>query len=329
MKWLMMALMAVGSVNVFADSNLISGDMQSICEKAHIPLGNGNFKTVDTVVAQGEKLSFISHYSVEKDSNFITALDNQSGKVLFSVFLEGFKVADMEVRNEELWAVTNDGFKASELVRLSFFDGQVEAIKKYPTHNLSVEPEKYNKAYGLSVDEKSVYIAHGGLGIVRFDIQDEKPIEHINPDVNPGNSHRSYTTDLIVINDKLYLGMDNITYDFNSKTRAFEGYAILNKSDFKLVKRIPINQKREALFEPKLFYNKAKNEMIMSTWYLHFTNKLDKLEKSNLFVPERRIYRYKKGKPIGLASVKNGQITGCFRDDNELPAQSFAHTQKL
>lgn len=323
------AVLLLGLSAQAKDLPILNGAMKTICEAAYLPLSNGNFKTVNTVLKRGKKLSFISHYGLEKDSNFITALDNNNGQPLFSIYTEGFRVVDMEITENSLWAVANSYTKETKLYRIDFFEDQAISIKNYPTHNLQADLGKYDKAYGLSSDDKFVYIAHGGIGLVKFDIKNEKPIDHIKSELNPGTSHRSYITDALVVRDKIFVGADNITYNFSNKTRAFEGYAILDRETLKLTKRIPINQKREALFEPKLFHNKSKDQIVMSTLHLHFVNRISSLSKSKIFVPEMRIFRYQKGKPIGLSDVTDSMITGCFKDDKELPPQFFPHSEKF
>jgi hypothetical protein len=327
MKFIRLLAVLLFSCGLFAESKIISGDLNKVCEKALFDLGNNNFKTVSTVFSQGKFISAVSTYGLEKDSNMLVFLDNNTGKSLFSLYMEDYRASDIKIEDNAAWIVANKlHAKDSRLYKVDFEKTQVMGIEHFPTHNETTELGKFDKAYGIDSDENFVYIAHGGLGLVSFSKEHLKPVKLRALGLNPNTSHRSYITDILVYEDKILMGADNITYDFNNKTRAFEGYAVLNRADQKLLKKIPINQKREALFEPKLFL--SGSDIVMKTMHLHFVNKAKDLLAADMFTPQKRIYRYTRGKPIGESFTVDGKILGCFKDDKNMPPRTFASSHK-
>ena len=297
------------------------GGVQRLCERAYIDLGGGNFRMYPSVVAVDNNIVAVSTYGQELGTHQLWLMGRQHGELWQAIDFAKDKIVDLEFSQQELWVLTNDPKHRSRLHRLDL--RQLPQIEKqsFPTIHLDIEWTTYSRAYGLGSDDDFVYIAHGNQGLVKFSKAWEKPTELFTNQVNPAGQQISYMTDVVVHDERVFAVWDNQTYDFGRQQRAFEGYQIFSKAGQSL-RLLAIEQRREALFEPKLFIDQG--QMVMSTWTLHFVNPIEELLSRKSFQPRQRIYQYDGYKPIGLPFVKEGSIWGCFKDERELPPRSLA-----
>lgn len=161
----------------------------------------------------------------------------------------------------------------------------------------------------LEVTEDKIYIAHGSLGLVVLKTEDGEVLHEKKFELPHSNSHISRATGIALQADRIYLAYDNVTYDFNSKKRAFEGLLI---SDLQLnrLKTTSIKVKREALHEPSL--DIIDGMLVSQNLTNIYVYKMNNLMKDKWFWPRKRLYNFDGFNFLGNPYLENGLIKGCF-----------------
>lgn len=210
-----------------------------------------------------------------------------------------------------------------KIVDLQFIDGQfyilhTNKISIYD-QEFSLEDEivlKLNNSSvhdlptSLAISQEKIYVGHGEhqlLVINKNDLTQEKyqyPLPH-------AKSQRSKVTGLVIHESNLIMLLDNITYDFSTNKRAFEGVLVIALNDLKSAKPISIRQEVEAHHEGSLFISGGK----LYSQHLHIVFELDikKLLTGKYFYPQRRLFNFDGKNIYGRATVINKNIVGCFR----------------
>lgn len=311
---IMLSILAFGSL-AQANINLPTEKemFQKVCSQSILEYASGSFHTSQNIyyIHPQTKVKMIAR-SLGTDDSDLHIMTEQFG--LVSIMMRE-PILDFEAIGNFVWAISKTTLYKIDLSRF-------RVVAEFPNQIETQNPEKYEVAYGLTTFENKVFIANGSLGISVFDTKSEKFIQHLKPGLKqPNPKHISYATDVIVSQNKLIVIYDNATYDFVGKMRAYEGFAIYNIQSGLLEKLIPVDQKREAIFEPKLMID--QNKVILSSMHLFFENQISNLLSSSMYNPQRRIYQYPNGKPLGTGFISNSQLFACFITADEYGKNSI------
>jgi hypothetical protein len=213
------------------------------------------------------------------------------------------KVNDFIVTEKNIWALTD-----SELLQVSLENNEVTS--SYPTTFGILGDSKYEVAKTITKNNHLLYISNGEKSLTVFDTNLLKLINEKKLSLPQEGNHRSWITGLSLFEGKLYAGIDNITYNFSTKKRALEGIAIYDAKTLERLHIVSIRQNLEAYHEPKLFtYN---GSIISNNLFLYFFNDAKKLLKQKKITPQRRLYRFNSGEPIGTLAPYKDSFIGCF-----------------
>lgn len=174
---------------------------------------------------------------------------------------------------------------------------------------------KYRGARGLYLTDSSIFIAHGIYGIIELDRYSLEHLRILNPSVpQPNDAHISMVTDIEGKDGKLYATLDNVTIGPGPDERAFEGLIIYDHLNDKMIRVIPVNQRKEAYHMSTL--TMLEDELIISNLHLNFRHKLSKLATDRTMRPFQRLWRYPQGSLKGHPYITNTKIYGCFENFN-------------
>ena len=227
------------------------------------------------------------------------------------------KINDFTVTSETIWAITNHS-----LLKIDIESGDI--LKEFPTSLEAVKSTKYEVAKAMTQKDHLLYIANGERSIALFDPQLEKIVNEKRLELPQENAQRSWATGISIAQDYLYLGIDNITYNFSTKKRAFEGIAIYNRFTLERVHIVSVRQNLEAYHMPRLFT--YKNSIISNNLFLYFFNDAQKLLKQKKITPQRRMYQFSAGKPFGTLTPYGDHFIGCFNSESRSRA-TFARQE--
>jgi hypothetical protein len=217
-----------------------------------------------------------------------------------------FKIMDMKEVGDKIYILQPQHFMVLNSSTLA-----LEALHK-TTHQF-IE-KKHQIAREFEIIGESVYIAHGSFGLVVLNKNTGLITKEAVFDLPHAKNHLSSATGIAVAKDRIYMAYDNVTYDFNTKKRAFEGLLILDHELNKL-KAIPIKQNREALHEPSLsIIDGDLYSQNLEHIYVYSTKKIMRAKK---FWPKKRLFRFFDGarlmsKPI----IEKDKLKGCFSKYN-------------
>ena len=224
------------------------------------------------------------------------------------------RITDIELIEDKIFILTMDKFISLNLNDLSK-DFEFRTLPK----NMNYKRHSYAK--GFSFDESFFYIAHGEYGVIKTSRIDFLNKKILNPAVpQSSNSQRSMITDVAGNNTNLFFVYDNITS--SSKNKAFEGMVILKKMNDKLEKIIPLNQKKEGYYLPKIKI--TSTQIIMQNLYLIFKYDLNKIKQNRFLNPSQRIWNIENGKFTHRALVLDNLIAGCIKDNHTFKTSSVA-----
>mgnify|MGYP000082502772 CR=1 FL=1 len=233
---------------------------------------------------------------------------NLSNKSLIKEFSLNIKVNDFEIMGENLWVLSN-----RELHKVDLELGKV--IESFPTsYNDYQDATKYEIAKAITKKDHLLFIANGERSLTVFDTQLLKLVDEKIFDLPQKGKHRSWATGLSIHNGKIFVGVDNITYNFSNKTRALEGIAIYDLETLKRDHIVTIRQNLEAYHEPRLFT--YKGSIISNNLFLYFFNDAKKLLTQKKITPQRRLYKFDSGEPVGSLMPYGNSFLGCFSNQS-------------
>lgn len=230
-------------------------------------------------------------------------LDTKKRTDEFSIDL---KINDFVIIDHTIWAVSN-----RELHQISLETNEV--IESYPTSYTDLPlSSKYERAKAITKSGDLLYIANGERSLAVFDTSLLKLVNERKLSLPQVGTHRSWVTGLSIFEGKIYVGIDNITYNFSTKKRALEGIAIYDVNSLERLHIVSIRQNLEAYHEPKLFT--YKGSIISNNLFLYFFNDAKRLLKQKKITPQRRLYKFEAGVPIGTLTPYGDSFIGCFSD---------------
>lgn len=210
------------------------------------------------------------------------------------------KIIDLKVFNDKIYVLHEDkvSIYTKEFILLNQISIKMSIFSK---HDLPTSFELH---------ENKIYIGHGERGLVVINIDDESQEIYSYP-LPHASTQRSKITGIAIHGQFLIMLFDNITYDFNTDKRAFEGVVISSFDNLKSGHAISIRQDREAHHEGNLYISGNK----LYSQHLHILFELDikKLLNGKYFYPQRRLFNFEDQYIYGRATVINKNVIGCFR----------------
>ncbi|EQC51568.1 hypothetical protein [Bacteriovorax sp. DB6_IX] len=174
--------------------------------------------------------------------------------------------------------------------------------------------KKHQIAREFEVLGDQIFIAHGSFGLSVLDKKTGEITKEAIFNLPHGPNQISQATGIAISKEHIYLSYDNVTYNFGTKKRAFEGLLVLDHELNKL-KALSIKQNREALHEPSLSIVDGKlYSQNLGHIYVYPTKNILKAKN---FWPKRRLFKFNNesqllGKPI----IKKDKLKGCFSKYN-------------
>lgn len=304
MRFLLVILL--GSLSSFSSiaSNLESifesEAMNLVCQKTARFTSRGSLEMLKVVNAD-EKFIY---FALRGANNGELLIVNQADMSQKSIKFEN-KIQNIQIVNEEILLLTTN-----ELFVINKNDHSL--ILKTPTLPLGMSSARYSRPYGVYKYKNIYYIAHGKFGIIPFDSTQMKHLPAIIPVApQPIPQMISIVTDIVGINEEVYLGFDNLS--LHSSKRAFEGVMIFNLETMQEERSIPL--KKEAYHMPNLTID--NEELVVSNFNLNFRHKLSSLKRDKYMKPVKRIWKYPLGSLIGRGIIKDKKIYGCFKNRSQ------------
>lgn len=186
--------------------------------------------------------------------------------------------------------------------------GDYEFITSFPSTNQTIS-KKHETAQDMAILNNKLYIAHGSLGIIKIDLQSNSIESTHFFDLPHETGQLSTATGIDTDSRRIYVMLDNVTYNFSTKKRAYEGLVILDEN-LNQERVVPIRQNREALHMPKAIIS---GEYLVSRnlQNLYFY-KLGNIDRVKTLWPKRRLYDFA---GVDLKSnpwITNNKVYGCF-----------------
>ena len=305
MKSLLLLSLISSTVNATTlDHFFTTETAQGYCDKAQQTDGNMSKTFLKKIESGAEKVLFLyssGGYSIITVSDF-------AGEMTSEIRIKQ-TVNDIKVSGNNLIVLSNTDIIIYDLETL-------KEIRSSRTLDEGQQYSKYNKAYEAYIDNDSLYIAHGEAGVIKYELSTLTKLAVINPKFKqPTTALRSLVSGVAGTGSYLYLGVDNVNYDFGRDKRAFEGIGIYNLKMKKLEKSISVNQRQEAYHMPSL--QVVGSDLWINNLHLYFQHDLKKLHKTKRYLnPDLRVYSYTPGYLVGRALLKGKTFYGCFFDRN-------------
>lgn len=305
MKSLLLLSLISSAVNATTlDHFFTTETAQNYCEKAQQREGNRAKTLLKKIESNANKVLFLyssGGYSIITISDF-----NGEGTSEIRVKQT---VNDIKVSGNDLVVVSDTNIILYDLETL-------KEVRTRRTLDEGQQYSKYNKAYEAYIHNDDLYIAHGEAGVIKYELSTLAKLTIINPKFKqPTTALRSLISGVTGNGTYLYLGVDNVNYDFGRDKRAFEGIGIYNLKMNKLEKAISVNQNQEAYHLPSLQI--VGSDLWINNLHLYFQHDLKKLHKTKRYLnPDLRVYSYTPGYLVGRALLKGKAFYGCFFDRN-------------
>jgi WD40 repeat protein len=240
-------------------------------------------------------------------SGEIRSFDLKTNKLITTLNIEK-RINDFEVLGNTLWAISNN-----ELHMIDLSSGQV--MGSFPTSYDDLEMNsKYEVAKAITSKDHLLYIVNGEKSLAIFDTDLLKITKERKFSLPQKGNHRSWATGISIFGDKLYVGVDNITYNFSTKKRALEGIVIYDIETLNRDHIVSVRQNLEAYHMPRLFT--YKGSIISNNLFLYFFNDAKKLLKQKKITPQRRLYQFDSGEPVGSLAPYGNTFVGCFSNQS-------------
>lgn len=242
----------------------------------------------------------------------VVIIDLQTWKERLLFFED--KITDLELAEDKIFVLTKDKF-----ISINLHDFSLDFEFRTLPENMKYKRHSY--ATGFSLDETNIYIAHGEYGVVKTSRKNFSDKMILNPAVpQSSSSQRSMITDIVGNKLNLFFVYDNITS--GSKSKAFEGMVIWDKLNDQVEKIVPLNQKKEGYYLPKIKI--TSTQIIMQNLYLIFKYDLNKIKKNRYLKASQRIWSVENGKLTHRAMILDDLIAGCIKDNSTFKTSSIA-----
>ena len=305
MKTLSLLSILIFSQSIFANSLTSffkSEQADFLCKKAKLEEGN----TAKTLIKEIEASDNFVIVGFSDRNDAVISINNLAGEEIVKLNLKG-EIRDIKLENEIVYILIGTELRVYDISQLKF----VSNIRTLPEN---YEYTKYIIPFELTVSENKIFIAHGEIGIIQVAKENlviEKVLNIIVP--QPHSGHRSLFSGVAFNNDQLFIGVDNITYDFGKKKRAFEGVVVFDLEKNKNTKVISVNQRQEAYHEPSMIFSDRK--LYINNLNLYFEHGLKNIMNTRRYLrPDKRIYNFKPGYLVNKGFIKNGHMHGCFEE---------------
>jgi len=169
-------------------------------------------------------------------------------------FLVDENAIDFFVQEDSLWTL------GEKLIERDLVTGKVK--NRYPTGPKGVE--KRTKAKGFHYLEGKVYIAHGSLGIVVFDLSDRK-FNYVNS-VNTKNS-RGYISNAVSVSGD---SPSNLFIAMSSWKKGFEGITVYDASSNRVIHNMAYDKRNSGNVGPDAkIYHKGESVFLNNGGWIH------------------------------------------------------------
>ncbi|EQC47470.1 hypothetical protein [Bacteriovorax sp. Seq25_V] len=209
-------------------------------------------------------------------------------------------IVDVKTQNDVTFVLL-----ATKIVKIDNTD-----LNPLQTYDLSLQATNKNELpHGFTLKDDKFYIAYGTHGLVIFDpLKSEVNVFQYTLPHDKGQVSKA--TGVAVNGNELILLFDNVTYDFSTEKRAFEGIVQTNINSLNNYKAISIRADREALHEGNLYI--SGNKLYSQHLHILFEYDLKKLQKAKYFWPQRRLFNFGGKQILGRADVVDKNVHGCF-----------------
>ncbi|OUR95487.1 hypothetical protein A9Q84_16775 [Halobacteriovorax marinus] len=284
----------------FSQYSIAATYLEKLCKDAIITIDG---RSSQNLIKLYEGSSTFIFGKTRKNGNFITKLDNDEIKTLDQLDL---KIHDLKESGDKLYALSNNSILVLDKLSLNEL-----TIFKTSKDNISL---KHQRASEIEIIQDKIFIAHGSLGLIVLNKKTGEMVDHNEYSLPHKKGHISRATGLAIWEDKILLAYDNVTYNYGSKKRAFEGLLVADLITLEKIKTTSINTRREALHEPSLDFVDGK--LFSQNLHLIFEYDLNKLLKAKYFWPMKRRWFFDGHEIIGKPLLSNGKIRSCFKKYN-------------
>lgn len=182
--------------------------------------------------------------------------------------------------------------------------------------------KSHQQAQDMTIADEFIYIAHGSLGLIKISIASQA-IETTHEFTLPHEKGQiSTATGIDYSQGKLFVMLDNVTYNFSTRKRAFEGLVMLDQN-LNQIREIPIRQNREALHMPKAIV--ANGFLISKNIQNLYFYKISEFDRVKTLWPKRRLFDFDGVDLDSTPAIENGKVYGCF---NQYDGKSFKYMHK-
>lgn len=238
----------------------------------------------------------------DRPESELTFISQHNG-VTKTLALKG-QIVDFATDEMAVYALTQDHIFKYEKQSL-------ELIQDSTTLDNAPNLSRYSYATGISAFQNQLYISHGTLGLVLRDATSLAQLSHTKLPLEDSRSHRSTLSDIDVKNERILMGVDNITGSSDG-SRGMEGYYLLDQKNLEILSFTSIDSRREALDFPQVFLE--QDSFFALNWFYLFQYKLTDLFEARAINPTGRFWnRSESGQIIGRISIDPHYVYGCAR----------------
>ncbi|MFG1500758.1 hypothetical protein ABMA70_11180 [Halobacteriovorax sp. XZX-3] len=200
-----------------------------------------------------------------------------------------------------------------------------EFVTSFPSTHLPII-QKHQSAQDMTIMNDKLFIAHGSLGLMKIDLSSYNVESAHNFDLPHDSSQVSTATGIDNDGKRIFVMLDNVTYNFSTKKRAFEGLVILDEN-MNQDNVLSIRQNREALHMPKaVIHNGFLISKNIQNLYFYEISELNKIKS---LWPKRRLYDFAGDDLASTPAIVDGKVYGCFNQYDGLTFKYFHREFKL
>lgn len=303
MKYLMLFLF-VTNFNTFASYELdqfFKGPKGSdICQDARDVNGNMMKTYLQFIKADNKEVYFVFY----RNRTSVVSINDLNTSNEYLMSFEQEKVVDILIEQDRILFLTPTKFVVVDRQSRNkiFESATLPSYLSYGRNAL---------ATGVKRVGDRLYVSHGIHGVTRYDAHNLGYLGLVKPKVTqPQPFHISAVTGLEIHNNILYMAMDDVTLVTDSK--AFEGLVLYDLKSKSFVREIPVNQRREAYYKPRLYIE--GDELFVTNLNLIFRHRINQVYTDRYMNPYYRIWKYPNGELVGRSLILNEKVYGCFHD---------------
>jgi hypothetical protein len=209
-------------------------------------------------------------------------------------------VVDVVRRGDDLWILTSSGLEKWDLAtgtRRGTFD----------SHPNPTRAGLHEHATGLVPAGDALYVSHGRLGVVRFDLRRERfdrwlPLNDLQAPLE------SMATGIARSEDRLFVVMDNFSLSNPGEKVAFRGIVTVDPKRFQIVKR-------QEILDPGATSITVNGDALVVGFYgILWKYSIDTLAREAMPEPETRFWRFPDGAPVGRPAMDERYFYTCFSE---------------